>query len=119
MFYFQKLDIYQKAKELNVLIYEMVKHFPSEERYGLVQQLTRAAVSVPSNIAEGISRYSVNEKIRFLNYSYGSLMELACQSEISKDLGYISQDMLTKINLRINELCVMISNFVRTLKTRS
>jgi four helix bundle protein len=82
-FSFQKLEIYQLSKELVKDIYNLSSSFPSDERYALVQQINRAAVSVASNIAEGTSRNGCQEKIHLINVSYSSLMEIVCQTEIA------------------------------------
>ena len=110
-FGFQSLEIYQLAKTLVVKNYRITKLFPQEERFSLVQQMNRAAISIPSNIVEGYSRASSKEKGHFLNMAYGSLMELVCQYEISELLGYISGDELDDIMASVRHLAVKISNF--------
>ena len=85
-FGFQKLEIYQLAKELVLENYRNTKTFPENERYALIQQMNRAAISIPSNIYEGYVRDSVKDKCHFLNMAYGSMMELVCQYETSKEL---------------------------------
>lgn len=115
MFGFQKLEIYQLAKEIVKYNYKVTRQFPNDEKYALVQQMNRAAVSIPSNIAEGTSRRSTKEKIHFINISYGSLMELICQMEISLELGYIDEnEYKTFINLARN-LAVKLSNYTQVL----
>ena len=89
-FYFKKLDVYNYSKELVKYIYLLLKKFPKEEEYALCNQLRRAVISVPSNIAEGFGRTSSKEKIHFIDIAYGSLMEVECQIEISAELGYVS-----------------------------
>lgn len=91
-FYFKKLDVYNYSKDLVKYIYSVLKKFPQEERYAICDQLRRAVVSVPSNIAEGFGRLSSKEKIHFLDIAYGSLMEVECQMEISYELGFISSE---------------------------
>ena len=90
-FYYRKLNAYQHSKELVKYVYRILKAYPAEERYTLCDQLRRAAVSVPSNIAEGMGRFSVKERIHFLEIAYGSLMEVMCQLEISLSLKYIDE----------------------------
>ena len=86
-FYYKKLDAYKLAKKLTIYVYE---------RFALVDQLRRAAVSVPSNIAEGMGRMSIKERVHFWDFSYGSLAETDCQLDIACTLGYISeQDYVT------------------------
>src|SRR5210317_192167 len=89
-FYFEKLEVWKNSKELVKDIYQIGKKLPSEEQFNLKSQLQRAAISVPTNIAEGNSRSSLKEQARFLSISYGSLMELLNLLIISSDLGYIS-----------------------------
>ena len=114
-FRFQKLEIYQLSKDIVKNVYTLMKKFPSEERFALIPQLSRAAVSVPSNIAEGVSRSSKKEQIHFLNIAYASLMELICQIEISKDLKYIDDDQLKSFILEARNLSVKMNNFTRCL----
>ncbi len=78
-------------------IYKITKKFPNDERYGLVSQLRRAAISITSNIAEGFSRKGYNEKIQFYNYTKGSLTEVQNQLFISRDAGYISNQEFTTL----------------------
>ena len=94
---FEKLKAWQKAKELAVAVYKLVTNFPQHEQYALSNQVRRAVISVPSNIAEGTGRLSVKEKIHFLEIAYGSLLETFCQLQIAVELGYISDKDLMAI----------------------
>ena len=120
-FYYRKLDAYQLAKTLALEIYKLVNTFPERGRYGMCDQLRRAAISIPSNIAEGTGRFSIKERIHFLNISYGSLCETMCQMEIAKDLGYISQeayseteDLASRVSMTISGLKKSLSNKLNT-----
>ena len=115
MFAFQKLKIYQLSKELVLYNYKLVKKFPVEEKYALVQQMNRAAVSIPSNIAEGTSRRSKKDKAHFINISYGSLMELICQMEIALELNYISDNEFDDFSKMARNLAVKMSNFQKAI----
>jgi four helix bundle protein len=84
------LMAWQVAMDLVVLVYQLTRPFPRDELYGLVAQLRRAAVSIPSNIAEGYGRHSAKELHRFVNNALGSLLELETQIELSQRLGYIT-----------------------------
>ncbi|MBQ3363442.1 MAG: four helix bundle protein [Muribaculaceae bacterium] len=106
---FEKLTAWQKAKELAISIYKLVAKFPQYEQYALSSQLRRAAISIPSIIAEGCGRMAVKEKIHFLEISYGSLMEAYCQLQIALGLGYISDDDLARIKPLIFETTRLIS----------
>ena len=109
---FEKLDVWQKAKSFSVLIYKITRNFPSDEKFGITNQLRRASVSVPSNIAEGISRISYKEQARFSEIAYGSLMEVLNQIIISQDLGYLEIDAYERVRIDIDE----ISNKLNALK---
>lgn len=101
-------------------VYILLDKFPKFEVYALGDQLRRAVVSVPSNIAEGSGRSSVKEKIHFLEIAYGSLTETLCQLDIACDLGYISENEYNNEKERINiigkQLSGLRSSFQRQLK---
>ena len=107
VFGYRKLIAYQKAKEVVKRTYKLLKKFPSEERYAMCDQLRRASVSITSNIAEGVNRYSVKDKSHFIEIAFGSLMEVSSQFEIAEELGYIttedrmSMDELIKEDARL------------------
>ena len=86
---FKDLIVWQKSYNLVLELYKITKHFPKEETYGLVQQMRRAAVSIPSNIAEGYGRQHRPEYRQFLSVAYGSLAELETQYLLAVDLEYI------------------------------
>lgn len=109
-FFYRKLSVYQKAMDLVVDIYKLLKKFPLEERYALCDQIRRASISIPSNIAEGMGRFSDKEKIHFLEISNGSLMETMCQLEIAKQLGYLSQEDYQRVEADITEIACMLSS---------
>ncbi|MGI6394055.1 MAG: four helix bundle protein [bacterium] len=91
-FGFEKLDVWLKSKGLAKSIYNITEKFPANEKFGLVSQITRAAVSVPSNIAEGTGRKSMKDRAHFYQIAYGSLMETLSHLHIAKDLGYINDE---------------------------
>lgn len=105
---FKNLIVYQKSKDLVMQVYALLKQFPDEERFALCGQIRRAAISIPSNIAEGMARMSNKDQSHFLNIAYGSLMELYAQIDIAHDLGYINQNEYDKIEISINEIDKMI-----------
>lgn len=109
-FYFKKLDVYNYSKVLVISIYKLLENYPQEEKFAICNQIRRAAVSVPSNIAEGFGRTSSKEKIHFIEISYGSLMEVSCQIEISHDLGYIDKVDFDSINLQIETIARLLSS---------
>ena len=114
-FFYRKLNVYQRAMDLVAEIYKLLKKFPPEERFALCDQIRRASVSVPSNIAEGMSRFSNKEKIHFLAISNGSLMETMCQIEIAKRLGYVSQEDYQRMETHICEIACMLSTLRKKL----
>ena len=91
---YKKLEVYTVGKELVLHVYELLKKFPKEEQYALCDQLRRAVISVPSNIAEGLGRLSEKEQVRFIEIAYCSLLEVETQLELACDLHYISEEDL-------------------------
>ena len=83
---FRELDAYKEGKKLIKEVYRLLKKFPKEEQYAMCDQLRRAAISITSNIAEGSGRNSFKEKVHFLEFSYGSLMEVLSQMDVACDL---------------------------------
>lgn len=111
-----ELKAWQDAMELVKEIYRVTRDFPKEEIYGLVSQMRRAAVSIPSNIGEGAARGGDREFIQFLIIARGSLSELETQLLISNDLGYM-QDV-PDIQERIDRLFALIGGLLRSLRER-
>ena len=106
---FEKLNVWQEAKKLVVDVYHLLDEFPNFEKYALCDQIRRAIVSVPSNIAEGSGRKSLKEQIRFLEISYGSLMETFNQLLIAIDLTDITEESVEAIKPRIDAVAKMIN----------
>ena len=106
---FEKLNVWQEAKKLVVDVYHLLDCFPKFEKYALCDQIRRAIVSVPSNIAEGSGRKSLKEQIRFLEISYGSLMETYNQLLIAIDLTYITEESVEAIKPSIDAVAKMIN----------
>jgi four helix bundle protein len=106
---FEKLNVWQEAKKLVVDVYNLLDAFPKFEKYALCDQIRRAVVSVPSNIAEGSGRRSLKEQIHFLEIAYGSLMETYNQLLIAIDLTYISEESVENIKPRIDSVAKMIN----------
>ena len=115
---FEKLNVYTEARKLVVMVYQLIKSFPREEMFALCDQLRRASVSVPSNIAEGSGRFSVKEQIHFLEISYGSLMEVYCQLDVAMDLGYVSEDAIKPIKSQISTVARLMGGYRKSLGTR-
>jgi len=115
MFKFEKLETWQKAIEFADSIYSLTRHFPNEERFGLTNQMRRAAVSISSNIAEGTARNSSNDYARFLELATGSLFEVVSQSFISKRQGYLSEKDFDKIYAAAEEQGRMLSGLRKSV----
>ena len=116
VFGYRRLIAYQKAKEVVKKTYKLLKIFPAEERYAMCDQLRRAPVSITSNIAEGINRYSVKEKAHFIEMAYGSLMEVSSQFEIAEDLGYITTDDRMSMDELIKDVARLLSGLQNSYK---
>ena len=98
-------------------IFKVTRSFPGDERYGLISQMTRAAVSIPSNIAEGCGRKSNKELHQFLNISLGSAFELETQCIIAKEFGYIDAKQLEDITQLLTDIQKMIYGLQKSLNT--
>jgi four helix bundle protein len=103
------LLVWQRAMKLVKDIYANTADFPRHELYGLASQLRRAAVSVPSNLAEGASRNSTGEFRQFIGNARGSLAEVETQLEIARDLGYLSADVAERILHEVDEISRMLA----------
>ena len=121
-FTFFDLRVYQEAKELVKSVYTFLDKFPKYETYALGDQLRRAVTSVPSNIAEGSGRFSIKEKIHFIEIAYGSLTETLCQLDIANDLNYITDEEFANekeiINVIGKQLSGLRASFQNQLETR-
>ena len=121
-FIFFDLRVYKEAKLLVRDIYSLMDKFPKYETYALSDQLRRAVISVPSNIAEGSGRISTKEKIHFLEIAYGSLTETLCQLDIARDLGYISDEEFDnekdKVNVIGKQLSGLRSSFQKQIEKK-
>ena len=107
--------IWRKGLDLAKTVYLITKEFPEDEKYGLISQIRRAAVSVPSNIAEGQSRYSVKEFVHFLYIAKGSLAELHTHFRLSFELKYITKEQYETFFESIDELQRMIYSLIEQL----
>lgn len=116
VFGYRKLIAYQKAKEVVMHTYKLLRKFPSEERYAICDQLRRASVSITSNIAEGVNRYSIKDKAHFIEMAFGSLMEVSSQFEISEELGYITAEDRMNMDELIREEARLLSGLQNSYK---
>ena len=115
---YKDLQVWQKGMALAKQIYQMTQAFPSEEKFGIVSQMRRAAVSVPSNIAEGQARNTTGEFVQFLSHAEGSLAELDTQVRVSVTLGFCRQPDGESVSASITELQKMLKSLRGKLAAR-
>jgi four helix bundle protein len=116
---FRDLVAWQKAMALVTDVYRVTETFPQKEMYGLTNQVRRAAVSVPSNIAEGKGRLSKKEFVQFLANARGSLCEVQTQLEIGKNLGYLETSRFSELEDKARETGRVINGLIRNLRAVS
>ncbi|KAB2845824.1 MAG: four helix bundle protein [Melioribacteraceae bacterium] len=116
---YKELLVWQKARVLVKDIYEITKQFPSSEKYGLISQIQRAAVSIPSNIAEGCGKNSEKELIRYLEIANSSTFELETQIILSNDLEFIKQKDFEVLQNKITEIQKMIFGLIKNIRSKS
>lgn len=110
----KKMTVWSKSIELVKLIYVLTNNFPSEEKFGIVSQLRRAAISVPSNISEGAARRSEAERHRFFEIARSSLVEIDTQIEISLELEYLDRGEIEELTQLANQVFAMLSAMMST-----
>jgi four helix bundle protein len=115
---YRELVVWRKGMELAKRIYGVTRSFPNEEKFGLVSQMRRAAVSIPSNIAEGQARHTTREFIQFVSHAEGSLAELDTQVRLGVDLGLCANTDTTEIEGLIEEIRKMLNGLRRNLSAR-
>ena len=115
----ESLRVYKMSRELVVFIYrDLVPKLPKEEKWGLISQIKRAAISVPANITEGYGRYYFQENVRFCYYARGSLEELFSHIIVGSDLSYLSDKDFNQAKEQISNLRKVINGYIRFLKGR-
>ena len=115
---FEKLEIWILAIDLSVKVYKITKDFPSEEKFGLISQLRRAANSVSANIAEGMSRSSMKDRARFMQIAYGSAIEVLSHLILANRLGFMASKQLADSRTQISELTNKINAFHKSILTK-
>ena len=113
VFSYRNLRVYLQAKDFVIFVYGLLKQFPKEEQYALCDQLRRAVISIPSNIAEGMGRSSVKEQVHFIEIAFGSLCEVMCQLELSCELNFIDKNQLSESEEQVKSYS---SNAIRVKK---
>lgn len=111
----KKLILWHKAVDLVVSVYEGTRRFPTSERFGLAAQMQRAAVSIPSNVAEGAARKGRKEYLQFVYTAWGSLSELDTQVEIAGLLGYLTPSELSKLQTEMDEVSRLLNGVIAYL----
>ena len=109
------LKVWQKSMDFVVEVYKVTRKFPKEEVFGIVSQMRRSALSIPSNIAEGYGRLYDKETMKFLSNALGSASELETQILISKDLGFLCVEEAQELKLQIEEIIRMLSGLVKSM----
>jgi four helix bundle protein len=115
----KKLVLWHKAVHLVVSVYEVSRRFPASERFGLAAQMQRAAVSIPSNVAEGAARKGRKEYLQFVYTARGSLSELDTRVEIAGLLGYLKPDESSKLQAEIDEVSRLLNGVIAYLSRSS
>ena len=116
-FYYRRLDVYQNAKKLTIGVKDILKDFPTEERYALTDQLRRASMSIMFNIAEGFGRYTNKERIRFIDIANGSAMEVSSELELAESYGYITKEELNKFDDMVLTIVRQLAKLRSTMQT--
>ena len=118
LFTFENLDAYIAARDLVKAGSEFIALLPDKEEFGLKNQLRRSLISIPSNIAEGSGRFSIKEKVHFLEIAYGSLMESTCQIQLAADLGFVESTQYNALREKIEHTAKLISGLRRYFKSQ-
>ncbi len=116
---YKELMVWQRAIELVTEIYKGTRAFPDEEKFGLALQARRAVTSIPANIAEGWGRGTTKEYVQFLIVARGSLLELETHLIVSRNLGFLNQTYLEKLQRRLDEVGRMLNSLIGSLRSRT
>jgi four helix bundle protein len=114
----KKLDVWRTSMDARPMVYKITSSFPQEEKFGLVSQMRRAAVSIPSDIAEGAARQGKGEFRNFLSMAQGSLSELDTQIEIALRLGYLKNEDVEELSKTLLRIDKMLTALIRTLSNK-
>ena len=115
---YRDLEVWKKAMRLAKRIYQVTQKFPTDERFGLTNQLRRAAVSVPSNIAEGHARFGAGESSRFLSIAMGSVAEIETQILLSQDLRYLTEELTFEVLAELDIIGKMLRGLAKSIERR-
>jgi four helix bundle protein len=117
-FSFERLEVWNKSRNLTKKIYMVTNDFSESERFGVVSQLRRAVISICSNIAEGSSRRSKRDQVHFYNIAFSSLMETLNQLIISNDLEYLDNNILQELRKDIHVISLMLNNLSNSVQAK-
>ena len=115
---FKELKVWQKAYQLCLEMYKVTSGFPGDEKFGLTSQMRRAAISIPSNIAEGYGRKTIPDYVRCLYIAYGSTCELETQTILSGDFEYLNERIKVSLLEKINEVERMLMALIKSLENK-
>jgi len=118
MFHFERLEVYQLSRQLVLDIYQLQKSFPIEERFALCSQIRRAAISITSNIAEGLGRLSPKEQLYHISVAYGSLAEVWSQLDVAVGLEYLEQHQLDSMSDSFSRVSQMLSKLKQSIQDK-
>jgi four helix bundle protein len=116
---FEKLEVWKGSRDFVLKVYKLVDNFPNSERYGIVDQLKRSAVSIPTNLAEGTGRNTGKDKVYFTQIAFGSLMECLNLLIISNELGFVKKSDLSNLRKDIETISTQLSNYRRSQLSKS
>lgn len=112
---FEEMDVWKKSHQFVLKVHEVIKLFPSDEKYRIIDQLLRASVSIPTNIAEGTGRYSTKDYIRFLYIARGSLEEVKYLLFLSRDLKFLEDEIYEDLRNLLDEIGKMLNGLIASL----
>ncbi|MFC5191562.1 four helix bundle protein [Algoriphagus aquatilis] len=116
---YKELNVWKRSIKLCATIYKLTSNFPNEERFGLVSQMRRASVSVPSNIAEGGGRRTDREFLHFLGVAHGSICELESQLYVSVELEFVNFDQIDSITAELTEIQKMLYALIQKFENQA
>ena len=117
-FYFEKLEVWQNARNLVKEIYKVTKNFPDEERFGITNQIRRASTSITANIAEGVSRNTNKDKSKFINIAYSTSIEVINFLILSWDLDFISEEKYIELREKTELITNQLNSFYKSLESQ-
>lgn len=112
---FRNLDVWKKGKEIRIIIWQMTRKFPDDEKYRLSDQMVRASCSITANVAEGYGRYHFKDNIRFCWQSRGSLFELLDHIEAAVECCYNNEEEFSRLNMSLEDLLMLLNGYIKYL----